>query len=73
MTFRKKNRYQFFRICKRRTLSGELHSCFRMRSCIDVEILIGFLCWVFGELLVMLHCWCSGNIGQGNSCLQLRD
>ncbi|MBA0878102.1 hypothetical protein Goshw_027234 [Gossypium schwendimanii] len=43
-----------------------------MRSCIDAEILIGFLYWEFGELLVMPHCWCSSNIGQDNPCLQLR-
>ncbi|MBA0878101.1 hypothetical protein Goshw_027234 [Gossypium schwendimanii] len=59
-------------ICKRRTSSGELHGCFQMRSCIDAEILIGFLYWEFGELLVMPHCWCSSNIGQDNPCLQLR-
>ncbi|MBA0879905.1 hypothetical protein Goshw_014282 [Gossypium schwendimanii] len=57
---------------QRRTLSGELHGYFRMRSCIDGEILIGFLCYEFGELLVMPHYWCLGNIGQCNSCLQLR-
>ncbi|MFQ6658489.1 hypothetical protein Gotur_027734, partial [Gossypium turneri] len=39
----------------RRTLSGELLGCFQMRSCIGVVILIGFLCWVFGELLDMPH------------------
>ncbi|MBA0876400.1 hypothetical protein Goshw_010299 [Gossypium schwendimanii] len=27
-----------------------------MRSCIDVAILIGFLCMEFGELLDMSHC-----------------
>ncbi|MBA0881578.1 hypothetical protein Goshw_016161 [Gossypium schwendimanii] len=37
-------------------ISGELHGCFQMRSCIGVEILTGFLCLEFGELLVMPHC-----------------
>ncbi|MFQ6629577.1 hypothetical protein Gotur_007120 [Gossypium turneri] len=47
---------RLIRICKRRTSSGELHGCFQMRSCIGVEILTGFLCLEFGELLVMPHC-----------------
>ncbi|MBA0818020.1 hypothetical protein Gohar_021119 [Gossypium harknessii] len=40
MAFQKKNGWQFFRICKKRTSSGELHGCFQMRSCIGAEILI---------------------------------
>ncbi|MBA0855952.1 hypothetical protein Goshw_021608 [Gossypium schwendimanii] len=47
---------RLIRICKRKTLSGELCGCFRMRSCISVEILTGFLYLEFGELLVMPHC-----------------
>ncbi|MBA0613551.1 hypothetical protein Godav_013965 [Gossypium davidsonii] len=56
MTSQKKNGWQFFRICKRRTPSRELRGCFRMRSCISVEILTRFLCLEFGELLVMPNC-----------------
>ncbi|MBA0789149.1 hypothetical protein Gotri_025271 [Gossypium trilobum] len=33
MTSRKRNGWQFFKICKRRISSGELHGCFQMRSC----------------------------------------
>ncbi|MFQ6654024.1 hypothetical protein Gotur_025157 [Gossypium turneri] len=36
--------------------SGELRGCFQMRSYIGVEILTGFYCSGFGELLVMPHC-----------------
>ncbi|MBA0849479.1 hypothetical protein Goshw_016571 [Gossypium schwendimanii] len=36
--------------------SGELLSCFQMRSCIGVVILIGFYYLEFGELLDMPHC-----------------
>ncbi|MFQ6653650.1 hypothetical protein Gotur_024935 [Gossypium turneri] len=56
MTSWRRNGWQFFRIFRKRTLSGELIGCFQMRSCIDVVILIGFLCLGFGELLVMPHC-----------------
>ncbi|MFQ6657437.1 hypothetical protein Gotur_027107, partial [Gossypium turneri] len=34
MTSWKRNGWQFFRIFKKRTSSGELLGCFRMRSCI---------------------------------------
>ncbi|MBA0754097.1 hypothetical protein Gogos_005385 [Gossypium gossypioides] len=34
-------------------ISGEPLGCFRMRSCIDVVISIGFLCLEVGELLDM--------------------
>ncbi|MBA0635323.1 hypothetical protein Godav_025973 [Gossypium davidsonii] len=54
--FQRKNGWQFFRIFKKRTSSGELLGCFRMRSCIDVVILIGFHCLEFGELLDMPYC-----------------
>ncbi|MBA0881120.1 hypothetical protein Goshw_013183 [Gossypium schwendimanii] len=47
---------KLIRICKKRTLSGELHGCFRVRFCIGVVILIGSLCLKFGELLVMPRC-----------------
>ncbi|MFQ6658992.1 hypothetical protein Gotur_028049 [Gossypium turneri] len=43
-------------ICKMRISSGELRGCFQMRPYIGVEILTGFLCLEFGELLVMPHC-----------------
>ncbi|MBA0638147.1 hypothetical protein Godav_022225 [Gossypium davidsonii] len=56
MTSWRRNGWQFFRIFKKRTLSGELIGHFQMRSCIDAVILIGFLCLGFGELLVMPHC-----------------
>ncbi|MBA0626200.1 hypothetical protein Godav_003911 [Gossypium davidsonii] len=45
-----------FPIWKKRTLNGELHSCFRMRFCIGAVILVGSLCLEFGELLVMPRC-----------------
>ncbi|MBA0817770.1 hypothetical protein Gohar_021757 [Gossypium harknessii] len=56
MTSWRRNGWQFFRIFKKRTSSREPFGCFRMRSCIDVVILIRFLCLEFGELLVMHHC-----------------
>ncbi|MBA0632148.1 hypothetical protein Godav_000946 [Gossypium davidsonii] len=37
----------------KRTLSGELRGCFRIRFCIGAVILIGSLYLEFGELLVM--------------------
>ncbi|MBA0730964.1 hypothetical protein Golax_022966 [Gossypium laxum] len=40
----------------KRTLSGELYGCFRIRFCISAVILIGSLCLEFGELLVIPHC-----------------
>ncbi|MBA0818330.1 hypothetical protein Gohar_021534, partial [Gossypium harknessii] len=39
--------WQFFRICEKRTLSGELHGYFRMKFCIGAVILIGSLCLEF--------------------------
>ncbi|MBA0778251.1 hypothetical protein Gotri_006137 [Gossypium trilobum] len=56
MTSWKRNGWQFFRIFKKKTSSGELLSCFRVGFYIDAVILIGFLCLGFGELLVMPHC-----------------
>ncbi|MFQ6659308.1 hypothetical protein Gotur_028243 [Gossypium turneri] len=56
MASRRRSGWQFFRICKKRTLSGELRGCFRMRFCISAVILIGSLCLEFGELLVMPRC-----------------
>ncbi|MBA0865852.1 hypothetical protein Goshw_015985 [Gossypium schwendimanii] len=56
MTFQRKSGWQFFRIFKKRTSSGEPLGCFRMRSYIDVVISIGFHCLEFGELLDMPHC-----------------
>ncbi|MBA0785496.1 hypothetical protein Gotri_026342 [Gossypium trilobum] len=56
MTFQRRSGWQFFRIFKKRTSSGEPIGCFWMRSCIDVVILIGFLYLEFGELLDMSHC-----------------
>ncbi|MFQ6636697.1 hypothetical protein Gotur_012794 [Gossypium turneri] len=56
MISQKKNGWQFFRVFKKRISNGEPCGCFRMRSCIDVVILIGSLCLEFGDLLVMLHC-----------------
>ncbi|MBA0731614.1 hypothetical protein Golax_025643 [Gossypium laxum] len=50
MTSRKRNRWLFFRICRRRISSGELRGCFQMRSYIGVGILTGFICLEFGEL-----------------------
>ncbi|MBA0873856.1 hypothetical protein Goshw_008141 [Gossypium schwendimanii] len=44
------------RICKKRTLSGELRGCFQMRFYIGAVILIGSLCLEFEELLVMPRC-----------------
>ncbi|MBA0673303.1 hypothetical protein Goklo_024218 [Gossypium klotzschianum] len=41
---------------KWRASSRELIGCFRIRSCIDAVILIGFLCLKFGKLLVMSRC-----------------
>ncbi|MFQ6634437.1 hypothetical protein Gotur_010130 [Gossypium turneri] len=41
MTSRRRNGWQFFRICKRRISSGELRGCFQMRFYIGVGILIG--------------------------------
>ncbi|MBA0755810.1 hypothetical protein Gogos_020923 [Gossypium gossypioides] len=41
---------------RRRISSGELRGYFQMRSYIGMEILIGFLCLKFRELLVMPHC-----------------
>ncbi|MFQ6668405.1 hypothetical protein Gotur_034065, partial [Gossypium turneri] len=37
-------------------IDGELRGCFQMRSYIGAEILTGFRCSGFGELLVMPHC-----------------
>ncbi|MBA0880646.1 hypothetical protein Goshw_024054 [Gossypium schwendimanii] len=56
MISQRRNGWNFFRIFRKRTLSGELLGCFQMRSFIDVVILIGFLCLEFGELLVMPRC-----------------
>ncbi|MBA0575321.1 hypothetical protein Golob_024264 [Gossypium lobatum] len=41
MTSWKRNGWQFFRIFRKRTSSGELFSFFQMGSCIDAVILIG--------------------------------
>ncbi|MFQ6656937.1 hypothetical protein Gotur_026831, partial [Gossypium turneri] len=41
MILQRRNGWQSFRICKRRTSSGELRGCFQMRSYIGVGILIG--------------------------------
>ncbi|MFQ6663064.1 hypothetical protein Gotur_030716 [Gossypium turneri] len=54
----KKNGWQFFKIFKRKTSSGELLGYFQMRSYIGVVISIGYLYWVFGELSDMPHYWC---------------
>ncbi|MBA0878686.1 hypothetical protein Goshw_013354 [Gossypium schwendimanii] len=48
--------WQFFRIFKKMTSSGEPLGCFQMRSCTCVEISIGFHCLEFEELLDMPHC-----------------
>ncbi|MBA0727686.1 hypothetical protein Golax_000654, partial [Gossypium laxum] len=40
MTSQRRSGWQFFRIYKKRTLTGELCGCFRMRFCIDAVILI---------------------------------
>ncbi|MBA0632149.1 hypothetical protein Godav_000946 [Gossypium davidsonii] len=45
--------WPLFKIYKKRTLSGELRGCFRIRFCIGAVILIGSLYLEFGELLVM--------------------
>ncbi|MBA0787175.1 hypothetical protein Gotri_006718 [Gossypium trilobum] len=55
MTFWRRSGWQFFRIFRKRTSSREPLGCFWMRSCIDVVILIGFLCLEFGELLDTPH------------------
>ncbi|MBA0785474.1 hypothetical protein Gotri_027509 [Gossypium trilobum] len=52
MTFWRRSGWRFFRIFKKMTSSGEPLGCFRMKSCIDVVILIGFLCLEFGELFI---------------------
>ncbi|MBA0881042.1 hypothetical protein Goshw_024650 [Gossypium schwendimanii] len=56
MTSRKKNGWQFFRICKRRISSGELYCYFKMRFYIGVGIFTRFLCLEFWELLVIPYC-----------------
>ncbi|MBA0754864.1 hypothetical protein Gogos_022127 [Gossypium gossypioides] len=48
-----KNGWQFFRSCKKRTLSGELRGYFQTKFYTGVVILIGSLCLESGELLVM--------------------
>ncbi|MBA0787741.1 hypothetical protein Gotri_025310 [Gossypium trilobum] len=56
MTSWKRNGWQFFKIFRKMTSSRELLGCFRIRSCINAVILIGFLCLKFGKLLVMSCC-----------------
>ncbi|MFQ6622644.1 hypothetical protein Gotur_001907 [Gossypium turneri] len=56
MTSRKRSGRPFFKIYKKKTLSGELRGGFRTRFCIGAVILTGSLCWEFGELLVMPRC-----------------
>ncbi|MBA0636374.1 hypothetical protein Godav_025152 [Gossypium davidsonii] len=48
-----KNGWQFFKTCKKRTLSGELRGYFRTKFCTGVVILIGSLYLESGELLAM--------------------
>ncbi|MBA0786121.1 hypothetical protein Gotri_027584, partial [Gossypium trilobum] len=43
MILRRKNRWQCFRIFKKRISNGELIGCFQMRSYIDVVISTGSL------------------------------
>ncbi|MFQ6670934.1 hypothetical protein Gotur_035641 [Gossypium turneri] len=56
MTSRWKSGWQFFRTCKKKTLSGELRGCFRMKFCTSAVILIGSLYLESEELLVMPRC-----------------
>ncbi|MBA0789147.1 hypothetical protein Gotri_025271 [Gossypium trilobum] len=74
MTSRKRNGWQFFKICKRRISSGELHGCFQMRSYISVEILTGFLCLELGSCwlcpiasaqAIQVKAVCARNLGTG--------
>ncbi|MFQ6652994.1 hypothetical protein Gotur_024615 [Gossypium turneri] len=41
MTSRRRNGWQFFRICKKKISSGELRGCFQIRSYIGVGISTG--------------------------------
>ncbi|MBA0863593.1 hypothetical protein Goshw_023353 [Gossypium schwendimanii] len=47
---------KLIRICKKRTLSGKLYGCCRMKFCIGAVILIESLYLKFRELLVMPCC-----------------
>ncbi|MBA0635367.1 hypothetical protein Godav_025224 [Gossypium davidsonii] len=54
--FGKLIRWQFFRTCRKKTLSGELSGYFWMKSCTGAVLLIGFLYLESGKLLVMPRC-----------------
>ncbi|MFQ6623074.1 hypothetical protein Gotur_003036 [Gossypium turneri] len=56
ITSRWRSGWQFFRTCKKRSLSGEFRGYFRMKFCIGAVIFIGSLYLEFGEVLVMSHC-----------------